>query len=97
MTFGEVNRFIQAKTEAEKRKAFYDYKLADLIGWSCARIQNSSNRMPTIEEAYPHLFYTEEKQEELQSKKDELSAIRFRLFADSYNKRYKEEHITNEQ
>ena len=53
--------------------------------------------MPTIEEAYPHLFYTEEKQEELQSKKDELSVIRFRLFADSYNKRYKEENITNEQ
>jgi hypothetical protein len=38
---------------------------------------------------YPSLFAAKEIAEEQQKKKDELSAIRFRQFASSFNKRFK--------
>lgn len=47
--------------------------------------------MPTIAEAYPNLFENEEIQEEIQKKKDEASAMRFRLFAQSFNKRFRKD------
>ena len=77
--------------EAElKNKALSDYTLADLIGRSVARLYKSTNKMPTLAEAYPHLFNKAEEEEVIQKKKDELSALRFRQFAQSYNKKLKE-------
>jgi len=94
MTFGEVSRAIESynrrlKTE-EKRKASFDYTLADLIGRSVARIYNSSNSMPTIAEVYPSLFEVEEVEEAVAEKRDTLSALRFKQFAQAFNRKYKE-------
>ena len=44
--------------------------------------------MPDISEQYPSLFDSVEIQEQKQKKKDELSALRFKLFADSFNKNF---------
>lgn len=94
MTIGELERAIRSKQKAIKAKAqeqaTYDYILAELIGRSVARIYNSSNKMPEIAEVYPNLFDSAEIEERKQAKKAELSALRFKQFANSYNQRFKE-------
>lgn len=94
MTFGEVFRAVESynrtKKQQQQEQAFFDYILADLMGRSFARTQHSSNKMPTIEDAYPTLFNNEEIQEQKRQKQAELSALRFKQFANSYNKRFKE-------
>ena len=94
MTPGEVFRAIESrkrvlKVEAQERASF-DYILADLIGRSIARIYSSAARYPELSAAYPALFDTQEIEQKKQEKKIELSAIRFKQFADSHNKKYKE-------
>ena len=76
--------------EQEKKQASFDYILADLIGRSVARIYNSSNNMPTLSEAYPSLFNEAEEKEKTQEKQDELSAIRLKQFAQTFNKKFAE-------
>lgn len=94
MTIGEVIRVIESKKRVKKieaqEKASYDYILADLIGKSISRVYHSSNKLPEIYEAYPTLFDSQELQEKKQEKINELSVIRFRQFAASHNKRFKE-------
>jgi hypothetical protein len=95
MTLGELTRLMESKRRTKEReakeKANYDYILADLIGRSVSRIYNSSNKMPSISEAYPNLFNDEELEEKRAQKQAELSALRFKQFANSFNKRFKEE------
>jgi len=76
------------KAEAQQ-KATYDYILADMIGRSISRIYNSSNKLPDIGEVYPTLFDLQEIEDKRATKKAEMSAIRFRQFAETYNKKYK--------
>lgn len=95
MTLAELIRAIDSKKRIQKErareKASFDYVLADLIGRSISRIYSSSNAMPQIAEAYPSLFDSEELQEKRQEKKNELSVLRFKQFAQSYNKRFNKE------
>lgn len=94
MTFGEVFRAIESYNRTEKlrkqEQACFDYILADLIGRSIARTQHSANQMPEIAVAYPGVFDAEQIQEQKEQKQNELSALRFRQFANSYNKRFSE-------
>lgn len=77
------------KQQAQE-KASYDYILADLIGRSMARVYSSANTMPEISAVYPSLFDSEEIKEKKAEKQAELSTIRFKQFAESYNKKFKE-------
>ena len=94
MTIAELERLFKSKKRIqeakEKEKAVFDYILADLIGRSVARTQSSVNQMPELGDVYPWLFDSEEIQEQKQKKKDELSALRFKLFAQSHNKKFTE-------
>lgn len=94
MTIAELERAIKSKQRQLKLKAqeqaTYDYILAELIGRSVARIYNSSNKMPEIAAIYPNLFDSAEIEERKAQKKAELSALRFKQFANSYNQRFKE-------
>lgn len=94
MTLAELNRLVESKKRIQKReaqeKASFDYILADLIGRSVARIHSSSATLPRLSDAYPALFDSEVVEERLQEKKDELSALRFKQFANSFNKKFKE-------
>ena len=89
MTLGEAARAIESKKRIMKikqqEKATFDYVLADLIGRSVSRIHSSQNKMPQIEEAYPNLFDSAEFAAE---KKAQLSAMRFKMFAQSFNNKY---------
>lgn len=95
MTFAELERKIDSikriRLKDKQEKAAFDYILADLIGRSVARVYNSSNRIPDISDVYPSLFNNQEIQEQKQAKKDELSALRFKQFAESFNSKYKQE------
>jgi hypothetical protein len=94
MSLAELQRFFDSRKrireDQEKRKAIFDYTLADLIGQSVSRIYNSSNKMKSLSETYPSLFDTQEEAAIIKQKKDELSAIRFKQFANSFNSRFKE-------
>lgn len=43
--------------------------------------------MPELKEAYPSVFNEEMSEEQKQEQLDELSAMRFRMFANSFNKK----------
>lgn len=94
MTIAEINRYIESKIRVKKakdqEKAYFDYTLADLIGRSVARIYSSSNRLPDIAEAYPKLFDSEEMKRKKQEQIDNLSAARFKQFAQTYNNKREE-------
>ena len=59
------------------------------ISRSVARIYSSSATIPSISEAYPTLFDTEAMEEQMATKRDELSALRFKQFAQSFNANFK--------
>lgn len=95
MTLAEVERDIKSRKKMQQiedqKRASYDYILADLIGRSIGRLYSSSNHYPDISEVYPSLFDSKEIQEIKQQQKYELSALRFKHFAQSYNDRIKKE------
>ena len=101
MTLAELERAIKSRRRVEKlrlqERASLDYRLADLIGYSVARTQSSSNKMPTLADAYPSLF--EDQSEEIQAKqqeqKDKLSVLRFKLFANAHNQKLNKEAASN--
>lgn len=92
MTLAELERLLASKRRLEKlkaqEKASFDYILADLIGRSISRVYNSSNKIPDISAVYPTLFDTKDIEEQKSIKKAELSALRFKQFADSFNRRF---------
>ena len=97
MSIAELERQINAckaiQQREEKRRASYDYILADLIGRSVARIYQKKH-YPEIHEVYPNLFTKEEVAEKKQEKKTELSALRFKQFAHSFNNRFNKEEVS---
>lgn len=92
MTLAEVDRAIASRQRQQKQqaqeKASFDYILADLIGRSIGRIYSSSTTIPDINNVYPSLFDSKEVEEQRAAKKAELSALRFKQFADSFNKNF---------
>ena len=95
MTISEITRMAKSKQRttitASKERAVFDYLLADLIGKSVSRIYSNSARMPELYEVYPSLFEQEDIEEKKQEQRDTLSALIFKQFAQSYNKRFKKE------
>ena len=95
MTLAELERLSESKRRTEKvklqEKAAFDYTLADLIGRSVARLQSSANKMPDISAVYPTLFDSQEIEEKKAKKQAELSALRFKLFAQAHNKKFNKE------
>jgi hypothetical protein len=62
-----------------------DYTLADLIGRSVARIYNSSNTIPDIEDVYPTVFDREELERKRKERQAEALAIKFNQFVNAFN------------
>lgn len=93
MTIAELVRQIESikrtKLEEAKERAYFDYNLGNLMGHSMARLFSSSAQYPSMADAYPSLFITEEVKQEMITKQDELSAARFRQFAEAYNNKHK--------
>lgn len=95
MTIAEITRLAKSKQRTtitiSKERAVFDYLLADLIGKSVSRIYSNSAKMPELYEVYPSLFEQEDIEEKKQEQRANLSALRFKQFAQSYNKRFKKE------
>lgn len=95
MTISELIRAVESKKrvmkQAAQEKASFDYILANLVGVSVGRLYSSTSHYPEINEVYPQLFDMPHLAEEKQQKQDELSALRFKLFVDSFNKKKREE------
>lgn len=93
MTPGELNRLVESKDRVHKleaqEKAKFDYIHASLIGRAVSTVLSSGAKFPQIEEVYPSLFnINQKKEEEKQQVLDQLSALRFKQFAQSYNKKF---------
>lgn len=92
MTLSELERAFKSKRRMEKvraqERASYDYILADLIGRSIGRIYSSTTKIPEISAVYPSLFDSEEIQAQKAKKQAELSAARFKQFADFHNRKH---------
>ena len=97
MTPGEITRAIDSKNRVVKReiqdKATYDYIQATLIVKGVSICLGEKSNFPTIQEAYPNIFddIIHEQEEKIQQRKIELSTLRFKQFAQSYNKRFNKE------
>lgn len=94
MTVGEISRAIESKRrvmriEAQER-ASYDYILGTLIVKGVSITLGSKESFPTLQEAYPGVFDEAKVEDKKAEKRMELSALRFRQFAQSYNSKYKE-------
>lgn len=94
MTISELYRAVESKKRVDKKeaqqKALFDYILADLVGRSVGRVYSSSAKLPELSEIYPTLFESQQIEEKKQEKRNELSALRFKLFAKSFNDRFKQ-------
>lgn len=95
MTLAELDRYVESQKRIMKykaqEKATYDYILATTIGLAVGRSFSGSDKdFPEIHEIYPSLFDGQEREEQKQSRRDDLSALRFKQFAKSYNKKYEE-------
>lgn len=94
MTFAELDRLVASKQRMEKHrakeKATYDYILASMIGRAFAAGMDSKAQFPEIHEVYPSLFDAKQKEIQKREQSDQLSALRFKQFAQSYNSRFKE-------
>lgn len=94
MTLREIENYVKSKQRVRRlenqEKATYDYIQATLIVKGVGMMLGSKEEFPSVEQAYPGVFedLVEKKQEELQTKKDELSALRFKQFAQSYNNKF---------
>lgn len=94
MTPGEIVRYAASRARVRKyetqERASCDYVLASLIVKGVAITLGSKETYPSIEEAYPGVFddIAKAKSETIHEQKMNLSALRFRQFAQSYNKKF---------
>ena len=96
MSLGELHRAIKSKARVRKiearEKASFDYTLAQLIGRACGMAFGSiKSEFPDIGTVYPTLYDSEEIKQRKQEKQAELSALRFKQFAESFNQRFNKE------
>jgi hypothetical protein len=93
-TLAEIERRLSSIKKIQdrnnKEKAYFIYSLSNLITISMARLYSKEATMPTLEECFPEFFNSEEIVQEKEEQQANISAIRFRMFADSFNKRYRE-------
>ena len=92
MTIAELERAIDSKKRQQKlkaqEKASFDYILADLIGRSIGRLYSSASNMPEISAVYPSIFDNKEIEKAKSAKRAEISAIRFKQFAQFHNNKF---------
>jgi hypothetical protein len=102
MTIAEVVRHIETHNKIKKiesqEKASYDYILASLIVKGFNITMGGKDTYPRIEEAYSGLFddIKAEQEEKITQRNIELSVLRFKQFAQSYNNKKNKVVASNE-
>ena len=73
-TPAEIERMVLSKKRViereRKEKAYFDYILADTIGHSVGRLFDEKSNYPCIEDVYPDLYNSKERQEEKQKQQE---------------------------
>lgn len=96
MTIAELGRASKSRARMLKRqaqeKATYDYIQAQLIVKGVAKVLGDKSAYPTLEEVYGSLFddVIAEREAKRQEQLIQLSAIRFKQYANFHNKKYEE-------
>lgn len=87
MTKAEIERYMEGAAWRIKMRAQFDYKLADLLSFSVARVISENVHFPTLQEAYPDMFDEDTKQQEekIKEAKMESSINNFLAFAQKHN------------
>lgn len=85
------------KIETQERASF-DYIQANLIIKGISIVLGSKESFPQINTVYPGLFddIQKEQEEKIKQQKDNLSALRFKQFAQSYNSKFKNKEVLNQ-
>ena len=103
MTLGEVQREVRSKIKVQKiearERASFDYIQAQLITKGVSMVLGDKSEYPKLEEVYPGLFdeVIEESKAKAQEYKTNLSALRFKQFAQSHNKNFKNRGVANDK
>ena len=103
MTFAEIQRAVDSKVRVLKQnaqeKATYDYILAQLITKGISKVLGDKSSYPSIEEAYPGIFddVIAERKAKAEEQRMNLSALRFKQFAQSYNSNLKNKEVANDK
>lgn len=96
MTLSELDRLLKSKQRQDKarakERAVFDYTLAILVGRAVAG-GDEQHPFPDLYDAYPGVFAEEieANQKALQEQHDNLSALRFIQFAESFNQKFNKE------
>lgn len=97
MTVGEVVRQIESYNRTyiarQKEKATYDYIHASLIVKGVSITLGAKDSYPQIQEVYSSLFNDDTYTNVIEEKRNELTVLRFKQFAQSYNKAYKNKEV----
>jgi uncharacterized protein (DUF1800 family) len=100
MTFAEIKRSVDSAVRVRKlqiqEKATYDYILANLITKGVSKVLGDKSNYPSLEEAYPGVF-DDVIEAKVREQKMNLSALRFKQFAQSYNKNLKNKEVANDK
>lgn len=103
MTIAEIDRATKSiarvrKIEAQEQASYY-YILANLIAKGVAKVLGDKSDYPTIEEVFPSLFAdtVAEREAAVEEHRMNLSALRFRQFAQTYNKKLKNKEVQNKE
>ena len=101
MTFAEIERAIKSANRVRKlqaqEKATYDYILANLITKGVSKVLGDKSSYPSIEEAYPGVFDDIIAEKKAEEHRMNLSALRFKQFAQSYNSNFKNKEVANDK
>ena len=102
MTVAELNRAAESKRRMElhraKEAATHNYVHAVLVGRALSAGFDKNATFPKLHEAYPSLFEEDKTHEEVvQERRDQLSALRFKQFAQSFNQKFNKEEAKNDK
>ena len=103
MTIAEIHRAVDSKIRVRKQdlqeKAYFDYTLANLIAKGVSKVLGDKSEYPAIEQVYTTIFedVIEERKEALEKKKIDLSALRFKQFAQTYNSNLKNKEVASDK
>lgn len=90
MTLAEFDRKLESYKRVQKReaqeRAAADYRLADLMGYSMARLYSSSAKYPEIYDVYPAIFDKTAIEEARVKEKSKKTNEWLMNFAASFNK-----------
>lgn len=89
MTLAELNRYAESYKRVQERKArekaSYDYRLADLIGYSIARLYSKDAQYPEIYDVYPAVFDKKAIEEAREKAQNQETFNWLKQFAESFN------------